>query len=71
MWSLAHYICSHTSPGLAAQRLSRDYLPYKAALQPWASWFALISITVIMIFKGFDTFIHGKNEKFKAGDFVS
>ena len=66
-----HIYATHTLPGLEVQGLSRDHLPYKAAFQPWASWFALISISVIMVFKGFDTFIHGKNEKFKAGDFVS
>ena len=65
-----HMLLTH-SLGLAAQGRSRDELPYKAPFQPWASWFALISIGVIMVFKGFDTFIHGTNEKFKAGDFVS
>jgi len=47
---------------------SRDYLPYKAALQPLASWFALVSIDVIMIFQGLNTFIRRKNEKFKGAD---
>ena len=59
------------SSGLAAQGLSRDDLPYRAAFQPWASWFALASTGVIMFFKGFDTFIHGKGEKIKGADFVA
>ena len=72
MWLLACFMCcSRTSPGLAAQGRSRNDLPYKAAFQPWAAWFALVSIGVIMVFKGFDTFIHGTNEDFKGGDFVS
>jgi len=50
---------------------SRDSLPYKAAFQPLASWFALVSIGVIMIFQGLDAFIHRKDEKFKAADFVA
>nr|GAT58728.1 predicted protein [Mycena chlorophos] len=42
---------------LAAQGKSRDALPYKAPLQPFGSWFALISTVIIVIFKGFDTFL--------------
>lgn len=42
---------------LKAHGMSRDELPYKAPLQPWGSWFALISTGIITLFKGFDTFI--------------
>ncbi len=42
---------------LKAQGMSRDKLPYKAPFQPFGSWFALISTTIITIFKGFDTFM--------------
>ena len=42
---------------LEAQGRSRDDLPYKAPLQPWGSWFALVSTIIITIFKGFDTFM--------------
>ena len=37
--------------------ISRDSLPYKAPLQPFGSWFALIATAIVTIFKGFDTFI--------------
>ncbi|KAH7889741.1 dicarbixylic amino acid permease [Phlebopus sp. FC_14] len=42
---------------LKAQGISRDTLPYKAPFQPFGSWFALVSTAIIMVFKGFDTFI--------------
>jgi amino acid transporter len=42
---------------LKAQGISRDSLPYKAPFQPSGSYFALISTTIIVIFKGFDTFM--------------
>jgi amino acid transporter len=42
---------------LNAQGISRDSLPYKAPLQPFGSWFAVISTAIITLFKGFDTFI--------------
>jgi amino acid transporter len=60
-----------SSLGLAARGISRDTLPYKASFQPYGSWFALISTGVIMLFKGFSTFIHAKDEPFKASAFVS
>ena len=37
--------------------ISRDSLPYKAPLQPFGSWFAIVSTAIITIFKGFDTFL--------------
>lgn len=61
-----------TSPsGLAARKIPRDTLPYKAWFQPYASWFALIATGIMMLFKGFDTFIHAQGEPFKASEFVA
>jgi amino acid transporter len=37
---------------LNAQGISRDSLPYKAPLQPFGSWFAVISTAIITLFKG-------------------
>ncbi|KAG6832374.1 hypothetical protein H0H92_002642 [Tricholoma furcatifolium] len=42
---------------LKVHGLDRQNLPYKAPLQPWGSWFALIATAIITVFKGFDTFI--------------
>ncbi|KAJ7286269.1 dicarbixylic amino acid permease [Mycena rebaudengoi] len=51
---------------LKAQGISRDSLPYKAPFQPVGSWFALVSTSIILIFKGFDTLM-----PFKADTFVT
>jgi yeast amino acid transporter len=73
--SVASFMTDHprliSTLGLAARGVSRDTLPYKARFQPYASWFALIATAIMMLFKGFDTFIHGKDEPFKAAEFVS
>ncbi|KXN82072.1 Dicarboxylic amino acid permease [Leucoagaricus sp. SymC.cos] len=42
---------------LKVNGISRDNLPYKAPMQPWGAWFALISTIIITFFKGFDTFL--------------
>jgi len=69
---LYHHHPGFTSPlGLAARRISRDELPYKALFQPYGSWFALIATGIMMVFKGFDTFILAADEPFKAPEFVS
>ncbi|KAF7304841.1 AA-permease domain-containing protein [Mycena kentingensis (nom. inval.)] len=49
---------------LKAQGRSRDSLPYKAPFQPFGSWFALITTTIILFFKGFDSFIPWKVDTF-------
>ncbi|KAF7363396.1 AA-permease domain-containing protein [Mycena sanguinolenta] len=56
------WICiaySHISfmRALKAQGISRDSLPYKAPFQPYGSWVALIATSIILFFKGFDTFL--------------
>lgn len=43
--------------GLKAQGISRDSLPYKAPLQPWASPVALFLVIIVLIFKGFAAFL--------------
>lgn len=43
--------------GLQAQNISRDTLPYKAPLQPYASPISLFFITLVLIFKGFPAFL--------------
>jgi amino acid transporter len=42
---------------LKAQGVSRDSLPYKGPGQPLGSWFVLISTGIILLFKGFNTFL--------------
>ncbi|KAJ6630751.1 dicarbixylic amino acid permease [Mycena sp. CBHHK59/15] len=49
---------------LKAQGISRDTLPFKAPFQPHGSWIAVISTTIIVLFKGFDTFLPFKTDTF-------
>ncbi|KAK5991218.1 Proline-specific permease [Cladobotryum mycophilum] len=43
-------------------------LPFKAALQPYATWFALLIISLLTLTNGFQIFVH---DKFNASDFVA
>ena len=58
------YIRSRFMKALLANGMSRDQLPYKAPLQPWGSWFALIATGIITVFKGFDTFLPFASDTF-------
>ncbi|KAJ5631268.1 amino acid permease, partial [Penicillium longicatenatum] len=41
------------------QGISRNRLPWKAPLQPYAAWVTLVSLTIILLTGGYTTFIHG------------
>ncbi|VDC06533.1 unnamed protein product [Peniophora sp. CBMAI 1063] len=56
-WMCISYSHIRFMKALKVQGMSRDSLPYKAPLQPFGSWFALIVTAIITFFKGFDTFI--------------
>lgn len=43
--------------GCRAQGVSRESLPYKAPLQPYASYIALAITMIVLIFKGFTAFL--------------
>jgi amino acid transporter len=43
--------------GLKKQGLSRDDFPYKAPLQPWLSYYGLISFSIIILVNGFTVFM--------------
>lgn len=42
------------------QGISRDELPWKAPLQPYAAWVSLVSIVILLLTGGYTTFIHGQ-----------
>lgn len=42
-----------------AQGISRDTIPWKSPLQPYAAWFGMIVSFVIVLFSGFSVFIRG------------
>ena len=41
---------------MRSQGVSRDRLPYRAPLQPYATWLAMVIIILILIFCGFSAF---------------
>ncbi|KAK4683742.1 hypothetical protein P7C73_g6486, partial [Tremellales sp. Uapishka_1] len=45
--------------GLKKQGLTRDDHPYRAPLQPWLSWYGLVSFTIIIWLNGFNVFLKG------------
>lgn len=46
--------------GLKHHGIDRNTLPYKAPLQPYASYFGIFFITIIIIFNGFQVFLAGE-----------
>ncbi|CRG92109.1 putative proline-specific permease put4 [Talaromyces islandicus] len=54
--------------GLRVQRISRDELPYRSPLQPYAAWMALLVVFLVVFFSGFDVFV--KNN-FTASGFLT
>ncbi|KAK4660977.1 General amino acid permease AGP2 [Podospora pseudocomata] len=46
--------------GMKAQGFKRDDLPYKAMLQPYAAWYALIGTSVMTFVGGYTVFLPGK-----------
>lgn len=45
--------------GMKKQRISRDELPWKGPLQPYAAWIGLTSFSVIILTGGYAVFVHG------------
>ncbi|OTA77264.1 hypothetical protein M434DRAFT_254575 [Hypoxylon sp. CO27-5] len=52
------YICFHRA--LKVQGISRDTLPYKGFLQPYAAYFALASTFIMTFIGGYTVFLPGK-----------
>lgn len=55
---LVTYIRFHK--GLKHQGIDRNTLPYKAPFQPYASYFGVLFVTLVIIFNGFQVFIKGE-----------
>lgn len=45
--------------GWHAQGLDRNLLPFRSSLQPYAAWYCLVMISIILIFGGFSVFLRG------------
>ncbi|GJD00483.1 amino acid permease [Colletotrichum higginsianum] len=60
------YIRFHRA--MKVQGVSRDTLPWKAPLQPYAAWFGFIGSTVITLVAGFSVFLAGN---WSTADFIA
>ncbi|KAF9651914.1 amino acid permease [Thelephora ganbajun] len=45
--------------GWKAQGLDRNLLPYKSLLQPYAAWYGIVTISLILVLSGFSVFLRG------------
>ncbi|KND88622.1 Dicarboxylic amino acid permease [Tolypocladium ophioglossoides CBS 100239] len=54
--------------GLKRQGYSRDELPYKSPLQPYAAWATLAIVSLVVTFSGYDVFVRGR---FTAAGFLT
>jgi amino acid transporter len=54
--------------GWNAQGLDRNLLPFKSSFQPYAAWYGIVTISVILLFSGFSVFLRGN---WDTADFVT
>jgi len=54
--------------GLAYHGIDRDTLPYKAPFQPYASYFGILFINLVILFNGFQVFL---SKSWNANSFVT
>ncbi|KAK8142701.1 hypothetical protein G3M48_008371 [Beauveria asiatica] len=67
VWASVSYTYLRFYHGLAHHGVDRDTLPYKAPMQPFLAYFAIVFCLVIAIFNGFDAFFPGR---FSAKSFL-
>ncbi|KHN99851.1 proline-specific permease [Metarhizium album ARSEF 1941] len=60
VWASVCYTYLRFYHGLRQQGVSRAMLPYKAPLQPFLAYFALVFCLAVALFNGFDAFFPGK-----------
>ncbi|GAA5834721.1 hypothetical protein JCM9279_007091 [Rhodotorula babjevae] len=66
-WACINYSYIRFYHGLKYQGISRDDFPFKAPLQPYASYFGLVAIILVIIFNGYTVFLDGN---WNTGDFI-
>ena len=54
--------------GLAYHGIDRDTLPYRAPFQPYASYFGILFINLIILFNGFQVFL---SKSWNVDDFIT
>lgn len=66
VWALINLCHLRFMKALAAKGLPRGELPYRAPLQPYLSWFGLVSSVVILLTSGFTVFMEWNVSDFFA-----
>lgn len=67
-WATLSFCYIRFHAAMKAQGVSRDTLPWKAPLQPYAAWFGFIGSTIITLVAGFPVFLKGN---WNTSDFVA
>ncbi|KAJ5223473.1 hypothetical protein N7468_008015 [Penicillium chermesinum] len=67
-WATLSFCYIRFYAAMKAQRVSRDTLPWKAPLQPYAAWFGFIGSIIITLVAGFEVFLKGH---WNTSDFVA
>lgn len=67
-WATLSFCYIRFHAAMKAQGVSRDTLPWKAPLQPYAAWFGFIGSTIITLIAGFPVFLKGN---WNTSDFVA
>lgn len=67
-WATLSFCYIRFHAAMKAQGVSRDSLPWKGPLQPYAAWVGFIGSTIITLVAGFPVFLKGN---WNASDFVA
>lgn len=58
-WATLSFCYIRFHAALKAQGISRDTLPWKSPLQPYAAWVGFVGSTIIVLIAGFPVFLKG------------
>ena len=67
-WATCCYAYLRFRKAYSLQGYDRAALPYRARLQPYASWFSIVMCAIVILFSGWSVFLKGN---FTAAGFVS
>ena len=59
-WSISCIVYLRFYYALKKQGISRDEVPWKGPLQPYAAWFSLVSFVILLLTGGYTAFINGQ-----------
>ncbi|EPQ25903.1 uncharacterized protein PFL1_06576 [Pseudozyma flocculosa PF-1] len=67
-WATVSWAYLRFRKATIVQGYDRSALPYRARLQPYTSWFAIVALAIIIVFSGWSTFLNGN---FTATSFLT